>query len=101
MITGAASGIGRALAITLAEQGAVLALSDINETGLSETVEKVGGSNKIMNDVFDMADAEAIASYAQKVEQTLGAADYVFNVAGLTRVGNFVDTPLELSLIHI
>ena len=95
VITGAASGIGRALAITLAEQGAVLALSDINETGLSETVEKVGGSNKIMNDVFDMADAEAIASYAQKVEQTLGAADYVFNVAGLTRVGNFVDTPLE------
>ena len=95
VITGAASGIGRALAITLAEQGAVLALSDINETGLSETVEKVGGSNKIMNDVFDMADAEAIASYAQKVKQTLGAADYVFNVAGLTRVGNFVDTPLE------
>ena len=48
-----------------------------------------------MNDVFDMADAEAIVSYAQKVEQTLGAANYVFNVAGLTRVGNFVDTPLE------
>ena len=95
VITGAASGIGRALAITLAEQGAVIALSDINETGLSETVEMVGGSNKIMNDVFDMADAEAITSYAQKIEQTLGAADYVFNVAGLTRVGNFVDTPLE------
>ena len=95
VITGAASGIGRALALDLAERGAVLALSDINEKGLSETVEMVGGSNRVMNDVFDMADAAAIADYAQKVEQTLGAADYVFNVAGLTRVGNFVDTPLE------
>jgi len=37
----------------------------------------------------------AIADYASKVEETLGAADYVFNVAGLTRVGNFIDTPLE------
>ena len=95
VITGAASGIGRALALDLAERGAVLALSDINEKGLSETVEMVGGSNRVMNDVFDMADAAAIADYAQKVEQTLGTADYVFNVAGLTRVGNFVDTPLE------
>jgi len=95
VITGAASGIGRALALNLAKQGAVLALSDINETGLSETVEMVGGGNRVMNDVFDMANAEAIANYAVKVEQTLGAADYVFNVAGLTRVGNFVDTPLE------
>ena len=95
VISGAASGIGRALALALAARGAVLAISDINEKGLSETVEMVGGSNRVMNDVFDMADAAAIADYAQKVEQTLGAADYVFNVAGLTRVGNFVDTPLE------
>ena len=116
VVTGAASGIGRALAISLAESGAQLALSDINAEGLAETVEMVGGSNQVMNDVFDMADAKAIADYATKVENTLGASDYVFNVAGLTRVGNFVDTPLDsmekvmdvnywgvvrLSLIHI
>jgi len=95
VITGAASGIGRALAVSLAKSGAQLALSDINAEGLAETVQMVGGSNRVMSDVFDMADAQAIADYSDKVESTLGAADYVFNVAGLTRVGNFVDTPLE------
>lgn len=95
VITGAASGIGRALAVSLAKSGAQLALSDINAEGLAETVQMVGGSNRVMSDVFDMADAEAIADYSDKVESTLGAADYVFNVAGLTRVGNFVDTPLD------
>lgn len=95
VITGAASGIGRALAVDLAARGAQLALSDINADGLEETVEMVGGSNRVMSDVFDMADAQAIADYAGKVESGLGPADYVFNVAGLTRVGNFVDTPLE------
>ena len=95
VITGAASGIGRALAISLAESGAQLALSDINAEGLSETVTMVGGANRVMSDVFDMADAKDVADYAGKVESTLGKADYVFNVAGLTRVGQFVDTPLE------
>ena len=95
VITGAASGIGRALALDLASRGAQLALSDINADGLAETVALVGGGNQVMSDVFDMADAAAIADYAKKVEGTLGGADYVFNNAGLTRVGNFVDTPLE------
>jgi NAD(P)-dependent dehydrogenase (short-subunit alcohol dehydrogenase family) len=95
VITGAASGIGRALTTALAESGAKLAISDINAEGLAETVDMVGGSNRVMSDVFDMADAQAIADYAGRVETALGPADYVFNVAGLTRVGNFLDTPLD------
>ena len=95
VITGAASGIGRALTTALAESGAKLAISDINAQGLAQTVDMVGGSNRVMSDVFDMADAQAIADYAGRVETALGPADYVFNVAGLTRVGNFLDTPLD------
>lgn len=95
VVTGAASGIGRALALDLASRGAQLALCDINAEGLEETVKMVGGANKVMSDVFDMADAQAIADYAEKVETGLGPADYVFNNAGLSRIGNFVDTPLE------
>ncbi len=95
VVTGAASGIGRALTTALAKSGAKLAISDINAQGLAETVDMVGGSNRVMSDVFDMADAQAIADYAGRVETTLGPADYVFNVAGLTRVGNFLDTPLD------
>lgn len=92
VVTGAASGIGRAVARALAASGAKLALSDINEDGLNETVEMIGGANRHKIDVLDMADADGIADYAPAVEAALGPADYVFNIAGLTRVGDFRNT---------
>lgn len=95
VVTGAASGIGRAVALNLAASGARLALSDINEEGLNETLEMIGPSNRHMSDRLDMADADAIAAYAPKVEAQLGVADYVFNIAGLTRVGDFRTTSAE------
>lgn len=94
VITGAASGIGRALSLALAEQGAVLALSDVNAEGLAQTQTMLGGA-KLVTDILDVADKDAIAAYPARVAESLGPADYVFNVAGLTRIGNFVDTPLE------
>ncbi len=95
VITGAASGIGRALAIDLAKRGARLALSDINEEGLAETMEMIGPSNMHMTDRLDMADADAIAAYAPKVEAQLGKADFVFNNAGFARIGDFRNTTAE------
>lgn len=93
IVTGAASGIGRAVAIALAESGARLALSDINADGLAETVEMIGGANQHKVDVIDMAEADVIAAYAPDVEAALGPADYVFNIAGLSRFGTFRNTP--------
>ncbi len=97
VVTGAASGIGRALALDLASRGAALALSDVNEAGLEETRRLLDAAptNRIRVDLLDVADAEAIESYAAAVTESLGDADYVFNVAGLTRVGSFEASPLS------
>jgi NAD(P)-dependent dehydrogenase (short-subunit alcohol dehydrogenase family) len=96
VVTGAGSGIGRALAVDLAGQGALLAISDINADGLDETARLIGeaAANRVRTDVLDVADAAAIEPYAAAVGESFGPADYVFNVAGLTRIGNFRDTPL-------
>jgi short-subunit dehydrogenase len=97
VVTGAASGIGRALAVSLARQGAALAISDVNETGLEETRALMGevSSNRIRIDRLDVADPVAIETYAATVSESLGDADFVFNIAGLTRVGTFEGTPLS------
>jgi butyryl-CoA dehydrogenase len=95
VITGAGSGIGRALAVALNQAGAQLALSDINEDGLAETKSLLGQSNRVMTDRLDVADADAIIAYAEHVKQAMGNADYVFNVAGIARVGSFDESPLS------
>jgi len=96
VITGAGSGIGRALAITLAGNGARLALSDINAEGLEETKNLIGERSNIHRyDVLDVADADAIIAYADGIIESLGNTDYLFNVAGITRIGTFEETPLS------
>lgn len=97
VVTGAASGIGRAVAISLAGQGAAVAISDVNEAGLEETRRMMGerSSNRIRADRLDVADADAVIRYADAIRESLGAADYVFNIAGLTRVGSFEESPLS------
>lgn len=97
VVTGAASGIGRAVAVNLAKQGAAVAISDVNEEGLEETRQMMGAqtSNRIRVDKLDVADPDAILRYADAIKESLGDADYVFNIAGLTRVGRFDETPLS------
>lgn len=93
VITGAASGIGRAVALDLAGRGAVLALSDVNEEGLAETRSLIGAvSNQHRYDQLDVADTAAIDDYAAALSHGWGHTDFLFNIAGLSRVGEFADT---------
>ena len=83
-ITGAGSGIGRALAVELARAGTHLALSDVDEVGLAETVSKAEGFGvKVTSARVDVADREAVERWADEVVADHGEVNLVFNNAGV------------------
>jgi NAD(P)-dependent dehydrogenase (short-subunit alcohol dehydrogenase family) len=83
VITGAGSGIGRALAIEAAERGASLALTDWNEAGLKETAGLVASARVITAQV-DQRDEAQVGAFAARVERELGGANVVVNNAGVS-----------------
>lgn len=83
-ITGAASGIGRALADELAHRGAHLALSDVDDVGLAETVTACEGRGvKVTSQRVDVADRAAVERWAETVVSDHGTVHLVFNNAGV------------------
>jgi NAD(P)-dependent dehydrogenase (short-subunit alcohol dehydrogenase family) len=92
-ITGAGSGIGRALALNLARQGALLAISDVDDAGLAETVDLVKGVGvrEVRSDHLDVADRAAFAAYAASVADQFGRVNVVVNNAGVALAGNLED----------
>ena len=81
-ITGAGSGIGRALGNSLARQGAHLALSDIDDAGLAETVAQCEGFGvKITSDHVDVADRVAVSVWADRVVAAHGKVNLIINNA--------------------
>ncbi|GAA3686306.1 SDR family NAD(P)-dependent oxidoreductase [Nocardioides ginsengisoli] len=93
VITGAGSGIGRALALNLAAKGSRLALSDVNAAGLAETAQLAtkAGSPDVRTATLDVADREAFASYAAGVAEHFGQVNVVINNAGVALAGDVVD----------
>lgn len=93
VITGAGSGIGRALALNLAAKGSLLALSDVDDAGLAETVAQVtaAGVTKVRSDHLDVADRDAFGRYALDVVQDFGRVNVVINNAGVALAGDLVD----------
>jgi NADP-dependent 3-hydroxy acid dehydrogenase YdfG len=83
-VTGAASGIGRALAQALVERGAHVALADNDERGLRETAELLAGPVGISTHVVDVRDRAAVERYAAAVKEQHGGADVIINNAGVT-----------------
>lgn len=90
VVTGAGSGIGRALALVLARRHCHLALADINEDGLRQTAELVATPGlRISCHHLDVSDAEAVASFPDVVRASHPGVDLLFNNAGVALGGTF------------
>lgn len=95
VITGAASGIGRALALALARQQCTMLLADINEAGLNETldlVKKSGGRGEIF--ICDVSKLDDITRMADHAFNTWTTVDILINNAGVASTGFMGDIPI-------
>jgi 3-oxoacyl-[acyl-carrier protein] reductase len=89
VITGAASGIGRATAVTLSDAGARLVLADVDEDGLAQTTKMVAESTVVPTDVSRKDDVDALV---QRAVDHFGAVDIMANIAGVLLYRSLLDT---------
>jgi NAD(P)-dependent dehydrogenase (short-subunit alcohol dehydrogenase family) len=94
-ITGAASGIGRALAVRMAGAGSRLALADVDLAGLQETLSLLPGGVDARVYLVDVSSRDAVFIFADDVVRDFGAVDYVINNAGTAFLATFEHITLE------
>ncbi len=96
LVTGAASGIGRASALALAARGSNLVLCDLDAAGLTETEERARSlGRRVLARRVDVADRDAMTRFADEVHGEIEALDLLMNNAGVALGAYFVDTTLE------
>ncbi len=96
VVTGAGSGIGQAIALALAKQGASVNVLEINDEAAGETVEQIrstGGQAEAM--ACDVADHGQVQDIFNKLGSDRGGLDCLVNNAGIAHVGNITDTSEE------
>jgi NAD(P)-dependent dehydrogenase (short-subunit alcohol dehydrogenase family) len=100
LITGGGSGMGQLAARNLADQGASVAILDVNEAGMAETAEGRAG---IKAYAIDITDTEAVKATVQAVESELGPIDRVCNAAAIMPFGKLLeqDPRVQLKLMEI
>ncbi len=90
VVTGAAGGIGRAIALALARRGCELALADIDEHGLAATASMASSMGvRVSTHGLDVADAEQVAAFPRRVAAGHDSVDLLVNNAGVALVGSF------------
>ena len=94
VVTGAAKGIGREIALCLADEGADLSLADVDEVGLSQVAAEVRARGRrvlcVRTDVRHKPDIEQLLA---KTLQELGACHVLVNNAGVFHAGRLLDAP--------
>lgn len=96
VITGAGSGIGRCLAQKLHTLGAKIAISDVNEEGLAETLSSLIHGFEVKSNKLDVTNKDAFFRYAEEVQQHFGQVDAVINNAGVAVAASVVDCDIEM-----
>ena len=95
VVTGAGSGMGRCLAQQLAGKGSALALADVNETGLAETVRLLGAAKgQVTRHLVNVAEEGQVKNFAEEVAAEHQRATVLFNNAGVALLGNFEEISL-------
>jgi NAD(P)-dependent dehydrogenase (short-subunit alcohol dehydrogenase family) len=96
VVTGAGSGIGRALARQLAAAGSALALADIDEAGLQQTAASLSERGvQLTTHVMDVSDESAVQAFAQDVAARHGRVTLLINNAGVALHGTFEEISLD------
>lgn len=96
VVTGAGSGIGRALAGALAARGAKLALSDVDADGLNETVRTLSDrGTEVHEQRLDVSDRDAMTAYAATVREHYGVVNQIYNNAGIAFARTVLETDYE------
>lgn len=91
-VTGSGSGIGKAVALLLAKQGAEVHLVDLNDDAINTTATEIGQANgKAVPHVCDVTNQQQV----KKIFNSIGKIDVLVNSAGVSHVGNIENTTEE------
>ncbi len=96
LVTGAARGIGRAIAERLAQEGADVAVADIRDTLLQDTARSITDTGRrALALAVDVTDITQVEQMVRQVVETFGRVDVFFNNAGVIKIHDFLDITEE------
>ncbi len=91
LVTGAASGIGRATVLAFAAEGAVILAADMNEAGLQETAAMATDPSRVHIRGYDASSRDDCFALAEQASEQLGGLDVLCNIAGFAQSRHFTD----------